>query len=167
MDDELTPEQKFAAEDPETMVGRELSRGRDREEIVADLVRLDWSPAAAEHFIDRVEQDLRRYSASPESRQALLREARRDMLAGLAMTVVGVGILAVTFLVAVVAPFGVIVLSTGMATGVVVFLRGWSRWRLYRRDVLPFQSMSPAEEQGDESSHSTDQTRGAPAERDL
>jgi hypothetical protein len=41
MDDELTPEQKFAAEDAETMVPRALMQGRSPEEIAAELARLD------------------------------------------------------------------------------------------------------------------------------
>ena len=36
MDDELTPEQKFAAEDAETMVPRALRCGRHPDDIVAD-----------------------------------------------------------------------------------------------------------------------------------
>ena len=44
MDDELTPEQRFAAETGEAMVPRALIQGRRRDDIIADLVRLDWSP---------------------------------------------------------------------------------------------------------------------------
>jgi hypothetical protein len=40
--------------DAETMVPRELMRGQTPEDIVAELVRLDWSPQAARALVTRV-----------------------------------------------------------------------------------------------------------------
>jgi hypothetical protein len=159
MQEELTPEEQFAAEDPETMVPRELSRGRSRDELVAELVRLDWSPAAAASFVDRVADDLRRFSESPESRQALLREACREMLAGCALTLLGVGVVVALFVLAWAEGIVVVVLSAGLAVGLAVFARGWARWRLYRRDALPFQGVPPAEQVRGEPSGRADPPR--------
>jgi len=67
MDDELTPEQRFAADDSEAMVHRELSRGRSREELIIELMRLDWSAPAAASFVDRVADDMRRHRSRPKA----------------------------------------------------------------------------------------------------
>jgi hypothetical protein len=146
IDDELTPEQIFAAESAETMVPRELSRGRNRDEIVAELIRLDWTSEAAEAFVQRVADDLRRYRESPESRAALLREARRDMLGGLLMTLAGLAFGAVMLLGACLGLIGVVIVSADLALGLVIFARGWSRWRLYRRDTLPFEQPASSDD---------------------
>src|SRR4051794_31389025 len=87
-DDELTPEQKFAAENPEKWVPGDLAKGRDREDILAELLRLDWTPKAAEALIERA-ADLERYRASPEERHRLVREAFRQMIGGLVLGVIG------------------------------------------------------------------------------
>src|SRR5437660_1021849 len=99
-DEELTPEQKFAAEDPETMVLRDLRLGSSREEIVAKLIPQGWSRARAERFVNEFADDLQRYRESPEARRQLLGQARREMIGGAVMAFIGTGIAAATFLVA-------------------------------------------------------------------
>ncbi len=98
MDDELTPEQKFAAEDPETMVPRALVQGRAPEDIIAELVRLGWSPRAAQTMVFRVGDDLRRFHESPESRERLLKEAKTQLFVGLILTLLGAGVTAFTLI---------------------------------------------------------------------
>src|SRR5262245_38563396 len=130
MDDELTPEQKFAADDGAVIVARGLLVGRDREHLVADLCALDWKPESARHFIDRVERDLVRFRTSPEARYQILREANRDILLG-GLTLLGT-LFVVGFLFILAAFLGVIVLgiSLGMLVpGVVLLTRCWSRRR--------------------------------------
>ena len=139
MDDELTPEQKFAAEDPETMVPRALMRGRHPEEIVADLLRLDWSRPAALALIERVSDDLRKYHGSPEARRALVASAKRQCAAGLLIALIGMLLTAFSILLALAGGIPIVVFAVGMILGgFALAAPGWSRWRLYRRDRLPF-----------------------------
>lgn len=146
-EDELTPEQKFAAENPETMVPRELSRGRSREDLVAELVRFDWTPEAAAALVDHAADDIRRYHASPESREELVREARRQVVAGLLITLLGLGVTAFTFLSALAGALGFYVVAWGAVLGGLVMVsRGWPRWRLYRKAALPFEQNEPVDE---------------------
>jgi hypothetical protein len=98
MDDELTPAQRSMAEDAETMVPRALLVGRSPDDIVADLIRLDWSPAAARALVERVANDLRRFHESPESRLQLLAEAKRQWLGGILLMLAGVVIAFITAL---------------------------------------------------------------------
>jgi hypothetical protein len=138
MDDELTPEQKFAAEDPETMIPKALAQGRSHDDIVHELMRLDWSPQAARALVIRIENDLERYRRSPESRKELIREARKELAAGVVMIVVALLFLAVTLLGAITGAFPVWILAIGfILTGFVMAGRGLTRWRLYRGNTLP------------------------------
>jgi hypothetical protein len=139
MDDELTPEQKFAAEDPETMVPKALAQGRSHEDIVAELMRLDWSPEVASALVSRIENDLERYRRSPESRRDLVREARKEVAAGALLVLVALMFFAVTLLGAMAGAFPFAIIAIGMIlTGFVLAGRGLARWRLYRGTMLPF-----------------------------
>jgi hypothetical protein len=139
MDDELTPEQKFAAEDPETMVPRALTEGRSPEDIVAELRRLDWSPQAAWALVNRVADDLERFHESPESREQLVREARVQFVVGVTLAVLGVLVTAFTLLAALAGAFTFFIVAFGLIlVGLVVAGRGLARWRLYRGPALPF-----------------------------
>jgi hypothetical protein len=135
VDDELTPEQKFAAEDPETMVP---------EDIVRELLRLDWSPAAARALVARVADDLERFHQSPESREHLVREARVQWAAGVLIALLGASMTAFTLLAALGGAMPFFVIAFGIIfTGLVVAGRGWARWRLYRGQGLPFDPDPP------------------------
>lgn len=142
MNDELTPEQKFAADDSEAMVSRALTRGRRQEEIVAELLRLDWSPEAARTMVARVANDLARFQHSPESRRQLVREARRQMFLGIATSIMGVLLTITTLFGAGALPFFIVTYGL-ILVGLVVAGRGWARWRLYRGVALPFDNESP------------------------
>jgi hypothetical protein len=137
MDTELTPEQKFNAESPETMVPRALLQGQGHEAIIADLMRLDWSPKAAQKLVERVARDIERYQASPESRAALVKECRLQMLGGLFMVFSGLIISVLSFFM-IVGGLSDVGISMGGAIiiGLMLAHRGHSRWRLYRRDTL-------------------------------
>jgi hypothetical protein len=135
MGDELTPEQKFAGEDAETMVPRALMLGRSPEEVVADLVALDWSPEAARALVARAAEDLKRFQESPESRRQLLGEARNQMVGGCLLGLIGAGLTASTFLFALAgAPFFIVAFGL-LLGGLVLAGRGWGRWRFYRLSV--------------------------------
>ncbi len=121
------------------MVPRALSEGRSREEIIADLVRLDWSPAAAGALVDRIANDLKRFHESPERRQELVTEARQQMIGGLLMILLGLGGTAFTLLGALAGALPVAIVFYGLiVVGLILSGRGYSRWRLYGRDQLPF-----------------------------
>lgn len=137
MDTELTPKQKFNAEDPECMVPRALLEGRSRDAIIADLIRLDWSPAAAETLVERVARDLVRYQASPESRAALVRECRRQMISGFVIAFLGALATALSAIAAVAGMAVWFIFGGLILVGLVYGTRGYSRWRLYRRDSFP------------------------------
>ena len=93
MDDELTPEQKFNLESAETMVPRALLAGRAVKDVIDDLVRLDCSPAAVRAFVERTLDDLQRVYGSPESRERLAAEARKQVLGGTIMMILGAGLI--------------------------------------------------------------------------
>ncbi len=139
MDDELTPQEKFAAENPETMVPRALMDGRAPEDIVADLLRLDWSLPAARALVARAQDDLRRLHESPESRQLLLRESKQQFFAGLMLALLGVIFTTFTLLAALAGALPFILVAFGLFFGGLIMMgRGWARWRLYRRITLLF-----------------------------
>lgn len=128
MDDELTPEQRFAADDADEMVPRALRQGRSQDDIVAELVRLDWTQPAARAFVARVADDLRRYQASPQSREELVQEAKKQLIIGIASALFGVAITVFS----IIAPAPVIVVAFGLVFwGLVQASRGWSRLELY------------------------------------
>jgi uncharacterized membrane protein len=135
MDDDLTPEQKFKAEHAEWMVPRALQRGKSREEIIAELIRLDWTPEAAEAIVARCANDLRRYHASPESRTQLLVEAKNQMALGMILAVLGLFAVGAMIFLVLLGVTNFIVVSALFLVGFMVFARGYYRWRLYRGDV--------------------------------
>jgi hypothetical protein len=141
MEDELTPQQKFNAESAETMVPRALLEGRSHESIIADLVRLDWTREQAEALIERVSADIRQHKESPESRSRLVRECRQQMFSGFIMFFLGLFITVVTFFAAAGGMTPVWICAYGLIiVGLVFASRGYTRWRLYRRDVLHYAS---------------------------
>jgi uncharacterized membrane protein len=136
MDSELTPEEKFNAENPERMVPRALREGRSREAIIADLVRLDWTPAAAAALVERAARDLALYQSSPESRAALVAECRMQMIGGFTVALIGI-FCTIASLVAALVGVHVWVIFVGMVLlGLILGTRGYTRWRFYRRDSL-------------------------------
>jgi hypothetical protein len=139
MDDELTPEQRFAAEDAEAMVPRALLQGRSPEDIVAELLRLDWSPAAAQSLVARAAADVRLLRESPEWRRRLLEHARRQFATGALLALLGAGITAFTLLAALTGAVPYYVVAAGLFFGGLMLLsRGWTRWRFYHHlDALP------------------------------
>lgn len=140
-DDELTPEQKFAAEDPETLVPRELCRGRSREEIVAQLVRLDWPRARAEAFVERIADDLKHFRESPEARRQLKAEARREVFGGTVMVLLGIAGTTATLLAALGGVLLFVLVFIGLILGGFAYLgRGLKRLGVYRQLALPFES---------------------------
>ena len=133
MQPELTPEQKFNAESPERMVFRALLQGQHRDDIVADLLRLDWTPDAARSLVERVARDIERYRASPESRARLVRECRMQMIGGLLMALLGILASAISAFAALGGFIPVWFLLGGVIlAGFLLASRGFSRWRLYR-----------------------------------
>ncbi len=130
-DDELTPEQKFAAESPETMVPRALLAGRDPEDIIPELIRLGWSAGAARALVNRIKDDLRRYHESPEARTQLRREALAQLTCGLLLALLGAVVTAFTVLAALAGalPFFVVAVGQFLA-GRIHAGPGWARWRL-------------------------------------
>lgn len=136
MDDELTPEEQFNAEPAETMVARSLAFGRSPEDIVDDLGRIGWKRSAAEVFVSRVADDLRRFHESPASRQKLIDDA-------FTQAILGGFILVPSFLVVWIFPiFGIIPFIGGM----VLLTRGWTRWRLYRAKARAIDTAVPRDD---------------------
>lgn len=131
MDEELTPEQKFAAESPEATVPRDLLLGRSPEEIIADLVRLDWSARSARSFVTHVQRELDRFRASPEARRTMIGSAWTQFLVGLLTGAIGLGLTAMLLLVS----LSIVLLAPAWIgfAGLVIMSRGWSRWRFYKQ----------------------------------
>jgi hypothetical protein len=147
---ELTPQQKFQAESPETMVPKALLQGRSTEAIIEDLIRLDWEPQAAQALVQRVMQDVHQYFASPESRVALIKECRQEFVAGLIMICLGLLVSVGSFFLMVTGVLYVWILAGGATIfGFVRANRGYSRWRLYRRSSLSFPVGSQIEARSD------------------
>jgi hypothetical protein len=139
MDTELTPEQRFNAENAERMVPRALQEGRSRESIMAELLRLDWSPSAAKALIERVARDLERYQGSPNERAELLRDCRKQMCLGLVLGILGLVATGMSALLALGGAQVVIVFTGLLLVGFGMAFRGFSRWRLYQREQLPWR----------------------------
>jgi hypothetical protein len=149
IEDELTPEQKFAAEDPETMVPRALSAGRSPDDIVLDLRRLGYSEAAAKRLIARVADDLRRFRESPQAREQLVSEARRQFFGGLLHALIGVLGSIVTLIGALAGAISFVVAFIGLFFGGLILAgRGWARWRLYGKSHLTDQPGSTKRKMG-------------------
>lgn len=113
---------------------RQLLAGRDSEQIVADLIKLDYSPAAARALIARVENDLRRLYASPESRQRLMKEARQQCVGGAILALLGALITAYTFIASLAGYVPFVVVAIGFVCGgIMLAKRGYTRWSLCRQ----------------------------------
>ena len=136
MDDDLTPEQRFAAEDAETLVPRALLLGKTPDEIVEDLIKLDYALPAARALVERIQREMREFNESPESRRRLIDAAHRQFLGGLIGAVIASGL--TTALLGLMATSGglgcFLVLASLflMGGGFTMAGRGWARWRLYR-----------------------------------
>ena len=128
--------------------------GRSPEDIVSDLVRLDWSPAIVRALVTRVADDLRRFHESPESRRQLLVQARGQWLVGCLLALAGIALTAITLLAALAGALPYYVVSIGLVLGgLALAARGWGRWRYYRRlSILPERSDSKEEGTGSEGS---------------
>lgn len=149
MDDELTPEQKFAAEEPGTMIPRMLGQGRSKEEIVHELVRLDWSQSAADALVTRYVDDLQRYHESPQSREQLLKELGMQIAIGGVIALFGIGITAFTVLAAIAGATGYFVIAFGLILGgIVIMFHGWNRMYLYQDND---RTQTPSEPTNEES----------------
>jgi hypothetical protein len=138
-DDELTPQEQFYAENPERTVPRDLARGRNRQEIIADVVRLGWTAENAAALVDRAAADLDRYRSSPQGRREVLMGAVREFFAGLILVLLGVCLAVTTVLLAIagwvlVLPYGLICL------GIALSVRGYTRWSTYRGNDLTSRS---------------------------
>jgi hypothetical protein len=136
-DDELTPQERFYAENPERTVPRDLARGCDREKIIAGIVRLGWTRENAAALVDRAAADLEKYRSSPEGRREVLGGAVREMIGGLLIFLFGVCATVSTVLSALAFlskywffPIGLI------AFGLALFVRGYTRWTTYRGTYL-------------------------------
>jgi hypothetical protein len=133
MDDELTPEQRFAADDAETLVPRALLLGRTPDEVVADLVKLDWAPAAARAFVERVRNDMRQFNESPASRQQLIDSSFKQFVGGLIAALASGCLTVFTLALAMVGGWPLALVAILLLGGsLTVAARGWARWRLYR-----------------------------------
>jgi hypothetical protein len=133
MDDELTPEQQFAAESAHSMVPRALMAGRHPEDVVDDLVRLDWSRARARALVDQAIDDLRRFHASPEARQELLGAVRRQFFVGLGILAIGAGLSVLSILAAALGLAPVALVFHGLfVVGLAMTVVSAGRWRYYR-----------------------------------
>jgi hypothetical protein len=152
MDDELTPEQQFAAEDAETLVPRALLLGKKPDDVVADLVKLDWSPPAAKAFVERVIEDMRQFRASPEGRQRLIANAFKQFIGGSLFVLIGVGIGAVSFLLLLGGLVLIVMLGVALLVfggGLVTGGRGWSRWWLYKSWSVNIEQAEKGNRDGD------------------
>lgn len=133
-DDELTPEQKFAAEDIEVTVFRQLVNRRPKDQILSEIQKHGYSVDKAVRFMRRVRIDVDRYLDSPESRAKLVAEARNQFLIGLVILIGGLGLSALTFLAT---SLGAVMMFVGAMIGSGVLMNsGWSRWQLFSRDVM-------------------------------
>lgn len=136
-EEELTPEQQFAAEDPESMVPKGLLRGRSEDDIVEDLLRLGWSNKAARFLVTRAAEDLRRYRESPEGRREVIAAARKQFMGGVMLASLGLGINLLNGLGALSGALPVYIFSLGIVViGLIMLTRGRMRWKLYRGKEL-------------------------------
>jgi hypothetical protein len=143
---ELTPQEKFEAEDPETMVPRALMAGRTVEAIVEDLEQLDWSPAAARSLVARIADDLRRYYESPDSRLKLIKEARKELVGGILIAMLGLCMTLITILGAIGGALPVYVVTLGVIIcGLALASKGWNRSKLYRSERFAPFTLPPSE----------------------
>ena len=135
-DDELTPEERFAAPEPDDWVPKDLARGRSYQEIYDELIKLDWSPTAAAAMIDGAVADLERYAASPESRRQLVRGSLRHVIGGAVVVAMGALMLAGTLLIFSINLELLLASMFIIAAGFALLGYGYSRWRTFRRDDL-------------------------------
>ena len=146
MDDELTPEQRFAAESAEYMVPRALMAGRDPADVVEDLVHLDWPRDRAQAMVARAIDDLRRFRESPESRQQLLATIRRQFFVGLGLMGIGAGLSALSLFFVVIGFWPIALVFYGLFfVGLATTVVNVGRWRFYRHAVPELPDL-PAEE---------------------
>lgn len=134
--DELTPEQQFATEPTLADIYRALLKGEPREEIIARLLRYDYSEVGARAHVARAEDDIRRFRASPESRAALLRDASNQMMGGCLIGFLGAAVFALSIIgFLVTGSLHLMIPIAGVVAGLIgcIFMnRGWTRRALFR-----------------------------------
>lgn len=133
--DELTPEERFAHEDEAIFVTRDLAAGIPEEEIIEQLLQLEWSESAAWKFVGRAKKELQLHRSSPKGRRQVVDIYFRQMVGGAVLTLIGV----LLALYSLVAPsslgFGITAIFYGkIFTGLVLFSTGRTKWKIYRGD---------------------------------
>lgn len=88
--EELTPEQKFHAEEPEITVPRDLINGKPKNAILEGLLQLDYSELDAEEFISKVEKKILIVKNNPEQIEELKKESKKYYAIGLPLILLSV-----------------------------------------------------------------------------
>ena len=83
MDEELTPEQRFNAEEPEIIIPRDLINGVSKENIIKKLVALDYSLDKAEEMIRDTEELIDIVKNDPERIIEVNNKAKKAYALGL------------------------------------------------------------------------------------
>jgi hypothetical protein len=137
VDEELTPEQKFAGEPTLADIYRALLAGKRREDVIADLMRYDYTEYGAATLVSRAEEDIHRLRASPDNRAVMMDEATKQAVTG--ACIAGGGILLSVFSVMLVLASGGGVVfvpaaggAVGVLTGFIMLFRGLTRRKLFR-----------------------------------
>jgi hypothetical protein len=78
-------------------VTKELAGGKNKKEIVKELVKQGWSRETANEFVAGAEQAVKEYKRSPEGRRVLAEKHKKRMIRGLLWTIAGIVITALTY----------------------------------------------------------------------
>lgn len=107
--EDLTPEQKFHAEEAAITVPRDLISGKPRTEILEGLIRLDYTAEDAEKFICKIEEKILIVKNKPEQIEALKNESKKAYAIGLPLVLLSIVIFIMMNFIA-----GIVILAIGL-----------------------------------------------------
>lgn len=135
MSEELTPEERTAAEQLSKYVAYSLANGKDKRRINEELVKQGWPKEEAAQFVDSIEQRLKEYAEeyknTPEGRQAMASQYKRHMLYGILWAGGGTAVTIATYEAASAGGFFIVAWGA-IIFGIVDFFRGLFGWLKYK-----------------------------------
>ena len=106
--EELTPEQRFHAEEPEITVPKDIISGKPIKEIIDGLIQLDYTEDDALEFVRKIEERISIVKNNPEKIDELRKESKKYYAIGLPLILFSVLLFFLTKLIP-----GVFFLATG------------------------------------------------------
>ena len=129
--DSTLEEKKAVIKDISAVVTEELAKGKNKEDIIKELISYEWSERSAREFVNNIEK----YVESPGGQRQIIASKYEDhMLYGALLAIGGTIITILSYSLAASSPVGgpYIITTGAIIFGIIYFLIGLSGWLKYR-----------------------------------